>query len=627
MQRAADAVQRTVQRKLEDSVSAFDFMTKAEVDDVSAGAGALDVSASVRKAFACGRPIHMPRGKYNLASWTAFETTQPLTVSCDGMDVVDIVGPGMSQAFIEARHSVSLSGGRTSGFLADINYGNLAGGSATLDLFGWQSRDCRRSVVRDRTHSAGKLTRVSISHCVIDHAGISALLDTRGILLQGEIENAYIHHNIITNVRGQAISLGDNTRADQDLMQRFIVDHNLIGNLHRPGGGEVQGIIIYGRYATVDSNVIYEVSNDDSQGAEGIYFKCRYGNIRGNVLVNAGRREASINIKGGTRSDGALGPDGYAVICTGNHILGTLPGVYGISPRTDDCLIADNYIEGVAGEYGIYTVNSVTNGLHILRNTLKNVQGRIGIYVRCGGYGIRVDDNTVDGVLVAGGVATAGIGILLSADVDLDRVSLCRNHIFLRSSEATQRNQGIAIAGNADLKNLTVDGNVIVIDGVSSPEGIVISHSSAAVRTGWKFLRNDLSGVNASSDNMLFRVTSSIPADAVFVGNFDKTPLVRDVAVGAAISPFLSGYSIANTAAAATTLVPLPVAQPGLVFDFFRTGGFALRADPAAADSIRGGGIGKYASLDTDGAHIQLKCIKAGMWEVVGQFGTVTFEP
>jgi len=59
------AVATTLQAKLRESVSAFDFMTAAEITDVQAGAEALDVTTAVQAAFDSGADcIDFPDGTY-----------------------------------------------------------------------------------------------------------------------------------------------------------------------------------------------------------------------------------------------------------------------------------------------------------------------------------------------------------------------------------------------------------------------------------------------------------------------------------------------------------------------------------------------------------------------------------
>ena len=58
------AVATTVQTKLRESVSVFDFMTAAQIADVQAGTASLDVTAAIQAAIATGKDLFWPSGVY-----------------------------------------------------------------------------------------------------------------------------------------------------------------------------------------------------------------------------------------------------------------------------------------------------------------------------------------------------------------------------------------------------------------------------------------------------------------------------------------------------------------------------------------------------------------------------------
>ena len=66
---SAGAVARTVQDKLRDQVSVFDFMTKAQIADVQSGAFAVDVTTAVQAAINSGASrLHAPKGSYSVST-------------------------------------------------------------------------------------------------------------------------------------------------------------------------------------------------------------------------------------------------------------------------------------------------------------------------------------------------------------------------------------------------------------------------------------------------------------------------------------------------------------------------------------------------------------------------------
>lgn len=68
LQRGASAILRTIQDKMYDRVSALDFMTQAQRDDVRAGTKTLDVTAALQAAINAHAEIKLPEGTYRLDS-------------------------------------------------------------------------------------------------------------------------------------------------------------------------------------------------------------------------------------------------------------------------------------------------------------------------------------------------------------------------------------------------------------------------------------------------------------------------------------------------------------------------------------------------------------------------------
>jgi hypothetical protein len=64
----------------------------------------------------------------------------------------------------------------------------------------------------------------------------------------------------------------------------------------------------------------------------------------------------------------------------------------------------------------------------------------------------------------------------------------------------------------------------------------------------------------------------------------------------------------------------------GTEITFVRESSFALRIDPYTTETIRGGGSGKYMSLDSDGANVTLRLVSLNMWEIISSYGTITYE-
>lgn len=87
IQAESGAVARTVQSKLRESVSVFDFMTSAEIADVQAGTFLIDVSGAIQNAIDSGATcIFFPSGSYRVNS--------KITIT-SATGVRDIIGVGL----------------------------------------------------------------------------------------------------------------------------------------------------------------------------------------------------------------------------------------------------------------------------------------------------------------------------------------------------------------------------------------------------------------------------------------------------------------------------------------------------------------------------------------------------
>jgi hypothetical protein len=102
-----DAVARTVQSKLRDHMSAFDFMTSSEIEDVQAGTALVDVTtalqAAIDAAWLAGAELLLPGGTYSITgvnvyaySRLVFDPQAILKMSANGFGIRTLVQPGDS---------------------------------------------------------------------------------------------------------------------------------------------------------------------------------------------------------------------------------------------------------------------------------------------------------------------------------------------------------------------------------------------------------------------------------------------------------------------------------------------------------------------------------------------------
>jgi hypothetical protein len=120
LQAGTDAVTRTWQDKARDVVSAFDFMTAAQVADVKARTVGLNVTTAVQAALTAtaGGALYLPAGRYLLDSSTLAKTltgSQSLKIYGDGTDATELYFPndGDGIAFTYTTNQFAWIGGNS----------------------------------------------------------------------------------------------------------------------------------------------------------------------------------------------------------------------------------------------------------------------------------------------------------------------------------------------------------------------------------------------------------------------------------------------------------------------------------------------------------------------------------
>jgi hypothetical protein len=95
IQTGINATTNTVQSKLRESVSIFDFMSAAQISDVQAGTLLLDCAASFNSAIAASKNIYFPPGKYRFNSTITITGARGLTL-CGAAAALLTPGTGYS---------------------------------------------------------------------------------------------------------------------------------------------------------------------------------------------------------------------------------------------------------------------------------------------------------------------------------------------------------------------------------------------------------------------------------------------------------------------------------------------------------------------------------------------------
>lgn len=487
----------------------------------------------------------------------------------------------------DVRASIRLKGITFMNMGRVLDYRNLADGQVLDYLF---IEDCRFDNVWSPVYSYNSFPAAGFNEVVLRRNDVTNVV--RGFYLErNKINSAKVHDNSITNIADrQAILLGSVADSSfQNSVQQVNVEGNVIKNVS--GTNAANGIMVGGLRAIISGNHVENVSqnSDPRDDSEGIYTKCRYSVISNNILVNAGRREGMINIKGRGRAD-MDAPQGFAVICANNQLYCTEQGMRGIHIQTDDVLVSGNMLEGLT-DYAVYTdiANKSLNNIQIVNNNMRNFKGAHAIYCSHYGTGLEVSGNTIYELTgeFASGKPVIGINVSLSQMSSLDLVHIASNKI-IHSPEGVD-SRGIHVhSGPASLTDVTIKDNRI--DGAD--KGIGVSGASAI--QGLVIVHNELYNIH-QPEHWIYRSGNVYPTKLLIGGNIGFVSETRGTATilaGSASIVIQHGLSRAfgldGTAAIhvhATPLHTLGLANKFWVSDVNNLS-FTLRIDVAASEDI-----------------------------------------
>ena len=159
IQAGVAAVQRTVQDKLRERVSVFDFMTAAQIADVKAGTLLLDVTAAIQAAIdsvaAFGGIVRLPEGQYKV--------TAPILMKSG----VSLIGDGYWKGADAAREGVSSIFAHHTGAAMLSLKGAIGCTVSNISLQGSQTAKPKTGILlgRSSADSAGYHTIRKVSVC------------------------------------------------------------------------------------------------------------------------------------------------------------------------------------------------------------------------------------------------------------------------------------------------------------------------------------------------------------------------------------------------------------------------------------------------------------------------------
>lgn len=418
------------------------------------GVDPLAVLRAVYCSMASGVPIELIQDLDLSSSWatiTASSAKVPGNLRIFSRNKALLTGdPADTFLVWDIGYSLELSGIAATGFSKFVHFNTLNAAVPLLSVEDCNFYSLAHSAFfadKNEIGDSGELSCVNIGRCVFTSVprAIALALDI--------ISDAHIYYNKFKTIEFVAVRLGHTTYDNQNTWSRFVVHGNTIQDIVTAENESNYGIIVYGYSASITDNKIENQTNGDDNDSESIYTKCRYSSIIGNTIIDGGRGEAFINIKGASRSV-VTQPQGYSVVCMGNTLKCSsthmnLHAVAGIALATDDVLVANNLFEGF-NQSAIVSNGTPYQRHHIVGNSIygfnaTNLPSGIGCpinYTSCG-VGNRIDDNTI---------------VFSTADTAAIRIGGCGDETTM----SVRRNMIRNVAGKGILVKPTVDNKLTI---------------------------------------------------------------------------------------------------------------------------------------------------------------------
>lgn len=412
-------------------------------------AAALDASrrlnAGQDPATAASAPtVLFPRGRYPVPTLAGIALDAPLALRGATGAVVDGGVRSEPVALLRCLSSIDVEGLELVAGGIWLDVADLANDIALLRIAGCTFRGARAPV--DAWPGGAPVAHgpdlLSIEDNVVEgNASRDPGAATFGFGLQLQRwGSAVVRGNTVTGVFQHALRIGhqevEDGRPYTDRPDLTCTGNTISGVW---GSEKANGIIVGASLVRIADNTLGDVTSgrDERNGVgdtEGIYVKGQSIVVSGNSLVDAGRSQAQITVKGsdavieGNRVEvrvartGGIRVEDLRTVIRDNEIIGILPGKDAISvqddEREDTIIVADNVIRGGRPKQAIYVGRRAH--VQITGNQILDAPTQAAaIHVQTLGRGT-VDDVTATGNRITGAGGTDGV--LVTARDDTGRV-------------------------------------------------------------------------------------------------------------------------------------------------------------------------------------------------------------
>jgi hypothetical protein len=379
------------------------------------GSDSAAFSAALSAALASGQTVLLGQTAYNLSSgWSAKTLTGNLKMRAKGGKPTITGAAGVNFATAGA-YSIDVEGIKWDTWLDVFNFTSLTGAMPYLRVHNCEFTNLASGALYGVTAGAGS----AISRADITNNIFNTMLRGVGLQVRG-LADIHLSGNTFLNIGYRGIQLGWSDYAYQEAWSRYVVQGNTFKNIVTADNVGNHAILLYGYSASIADNKIENVVNGNDSDSEGIYIKCRYATITGNTVIDGGRGEAFINIKGDERGV-TSGPQGFAVVCAHNNLKSSAAyesghSTSGINISNDDVLVQGNVLEGF-NRSPIATNATEYDNIQILDNHIYGATGTLAIDFVSPGKNHRICGNLIDNMATA---SAQGISLALSDAAAMD---------------------------------------------------------------------------------------------------------------------------------------------------------------------------------------------------------------
>ncbi|GEA12673.1 hypothetical protein [Alteromonas sp. KUL49] len=585
------------------------------------------ITTALARQAAAKEVISLRAETYEAGDWSTVTSTHK--VSIKSLNKSKIRCTNVERDFLHCSGAIELDNIMFEGFRDVVVIPEAAPDIDLVSITNCKFSNVRYAGQRELTWKTvpSRIAKIVIKHNEINNKALyDAGLFSKGFVFFGPFTSVDCGHNEMRWLGGSALEFANDAYETQDDMENIHVYHNTIEHIYDPRDtvDGCNGIDVRGRKATVADNIITDIANYKADDCEGIYTKIRFGRVAGNILTDAGTEEGFIAIKGNDRSSIAA-PGGYNIEVCNNTLVGARANTTGLFISASDVNAHDNTFEGFT-HHCIKLDDVYERNVWVHRNNIIEPLCAIAITSTMCGEGIAIEHNRCFGIGNQVSLKDFFFVKFGTYKGDIDDVQITGNQLHLHKSV----DYAFVTGAVTTLWFVASDRNDLGAVDIKDNELKLAQSNFPHIRS--KVVRLDGSRANADSVTIDKNYTDANVKEASLY-KLELTPssctgVNTEKLYGVMEKRYLqhsdSGCVVRNSDASGTSTVYLPTAIPGVEYTATNshTSNLEFRLQPKETEGFRGTATGAFLFSSTVRAALKVKCIEAGIWDVISQAGT-----